>query len=127
MFHRSRRYAAVVAAGVLTLSLAACGGGGGSSADKLSGNRSGAMAKFGVGDQFKSTEPLSFSMLYLSNPAYPLKTDWLFWSELTKRTNVTLQPVAVPLSDYNQKRSVLISAGDAPFIIPKTYHPDENA
>jgi putative aldouronate transport system substrate-binding protein len=65
--------------------------------------------------------------MYNNHPNYPLKNDWVFWSELTKRTNVTLQPVAVPLSDYNQKRSVLIGAGDAPFIIPKTYHPDENA
>jgi putative aldouronate transport system substrate-binding protein len=128
MFHRSRRYAAVVAAGVLTLSLAACGGGGGSSStDKFSGNRAGAMAKFGVGDQFKATEQLSFSIMMLSNPAYPIKDDWLFWSELQKRTNIKLDNVVVPLSDYNQKRSVLIGAGDAPFIIPKTYHPDENA
>jgi putative aldouronate transport system substrate-binding protein len=33
----------------------------------------------------------------------------------------------VPGSDYNQKRSVVVSAGDAPMIIPKTYHPDEEA
>jgi putative aldouronate transport system substrate-binding protein len=31
----------------------------------------------------------------------------------------------VPGSDYNQKRSVVVSAGNAPMIIPKTYHPDE--
>ena len=35
-------------------------------------------------------------MLY-NNPGYPLKEDWLFWSELTKRTNVTLEPTVVPL------------------------------
>ena len=89
----------------------------------LSENRVGAMADYGVGDQFKATEPLSFSILYNNHPNYPLKDDWLFWSELTKRTNVKLEPVAVPLSDYEQKRSLLIGAGDAPLIIPKTYHP----
>ena len=31
-------------------------------------------------------------MLYNNHPNYPLKNDWLFWSELTKRTNVTLEP-----------------------------------
>ncbi|HZN76324.1 MAG TPA: extracellular solute-binding protein [Micromonosporaceae bacterium] len=128
MFHRSRYRTAVVAAGVLALALGACGSGGGSSnGQDLSGNRVGAMSSYNVGDQFKATEALSFSMLYNNHPNYPLKNDWLFWSELTKRTNVSIQQVAVPLSDYNQKRSVLVSAGDAPFIIPKTYHPDENA
>ena len=85
------------------------------------------MADYGVGDQFKATEALTFSILYNNHPIYPLKDDWLFWSELTKRTNVKLEPVAVPLSDYEQKRSLLIGAGDAPLIIPKTYHPQENA
>ena len=85
------------------------------------------MANYGVGDQFKATEPLTFSIALQQPPYYPLKEDWLFWSELTKRTNVKFEPVAVPLSDYEQKRSLLIGAGDAPLIIPKTYHPQEDA
>jgi putative aldouronate transport system substrate-binding protein len=125
MFGRSWRRAAVVLAAVSGLALTACGSD--KSNDSLSANRDGAMAQFNVGDQFKATTPLRFSMMLLSNAGYPYKSDWLFWSELTKRTNVTLDPVAVPGSDYNQKRSVLVSAGDAPFIIPKTYHPDETA
>lgn len=127
MFHRSWRRAAVVIAGVIALTVAACDSGGNETSDDLGANRAGAMAGYGAGDQFKATEPLTFSVLYNNHPNYPLKEDWLFWSELTKRTNVALQPVAVPLSDYNQKRSVLVAAGDAPFIVPKTYHPDENA
>ncbi|GAB3516705.1 ABC transporter substrate-binding protein [Phytohabitans suffuscus] len=128
MFLQSRRRAAAVAAGALalTLGLAACGDDS-DPAEGLSANRTGAMESYNVGDQFKATEPVSFSMLYNNHPNYPLKNDWLFWQELTKRTNVTLEPSAVPLSDYEQKRSVLISAGDAPLIIPKTYHPQENA
>lgn len=128
MFLRSRRRAAAVAAGALalTLGLTACGDDS-DPGEELSANRTGAMENYKVGDQFKATEPLSFSILYNNHPNYPLKNDWLFWQELTKRTNVKLEPSAVPLSDYNQKRSVVISAGDAPLIIPKTYHPDENA
>ena len=30
---------------------------------------------------------------YSNHPTYPFKDDWLFWQELTKRTNVTLEPV----------------------------------
>jgi putative aldouronate transport system substrate-binding protein len=129
MLHRTRRRAAVVAAGVLTLALAAaCDSGGDSNANEaLSGNRAGAMADFKAGDQFKATESVKFSIMVLSNAAYPYKADWTFWSELTKRTNVTLDPVVVPGSDYNQKRSVMVAAGDAPFIIPKTYRPSEEA
>ncbi len=90
-------------------------------ADTLAKNKQGAMAQYNVGDQFKATTPLTFTILYNNHPNYPLKKDWLFWSELTKRTNVTLNPVVVPLSDYEKKRSLLIGAGDAPMIIPKTY------
>ncbi|MER7165394.1 extracellular solute-binding protein [Micromonospora sp. NPDC000207] len=126
MHHRMRRGAAIAAAGLLALSLVACSEESQESTD-LSGNRVGAMADYGVGDQFTATEPLDFSVLYNNHTFYPLRSDWLLWSELTKRTNVTLEPVAVPLSDYEQKRSLLIGAGDAPLIIPKTYHPQENA
>jgi len=111
----------VVAASTLVVGLAACGGDDSSGATDLSEHRVGAMDNYGVGVQFTATEPLTFSLLYNNHPNYQLNEDWLFWSELKKRTNVTLEKVAVPLSDYEQKRSVLISAGDAPFIISKTY------
>ncbi|KUO12299.1 extracellular solute-binding protein [Streptomyces sp. DSM 15324] len=119
----------LAAAGFLGLAaLTGCGSGddGGDSKD-LSKKRDGAMKEYRVGEQFKAAKPLSFSVLHNNNPNYPLKNDWLFWKELTRRTGVTLKPVAVPLADYEKKRSVLIGAGDAPFLIPKTYHPSEVA
>jgi putative aldouronate transport system substrate-binding protein len=125
MYQLSRRQV-LFAAGAASLALAGCGSD--DEGDKsLSGNRAGAMEKYGAGDQFKATEQLTFPIMLLSNAAYPYNADWLFWSELTKRTNVKLEPTVVPGSDYNQKRSVMVSAGDAPFIIPKTYRPDEEA
>ena len=120
--HRMSRREALVAAGAATLWLAGCSSGGSSKkGPDLSANRAGAMSRYGVGDQFRATQPLTFPILHLTNPGYPLKKDWLFWSELTKRTNVTLQYTEVPLSDYEQKRSLLIGSGQAPLIIPKTY------
>ena len=130
MFHKYRGRAAMVAAGLLSLALvtSACSSGGeDKKGEDLSAVRVGAMEKYNVGDQFKATEPLSFDILYNNHPNYPLNDQWLFWKELTQRTNVTLKPVAVPLSDYEQKRGLLIGAGDAPFIIPKTYPGQENA
>jgi putative aldouronate transport system substrate-binding protein len=126
-YQPSRRQVLAAAAGLVALGLAGCGGDDSNESSDLEGKRVGAMEKYGVGDQFKATEALTFSVLYNNHPNYPLKTDWLFWSELGKRTNIKLDPVAVPLSDYEQKRSVLIGAGDAPLIIPKTYHPAENS
>ncbi|WBB50609.1 extracellular solute-binding protein [Verrucosispora sp. WMMA2044] len=127
MFRRSWRHAAATAAVLLALgSVTACGDDSSDSED-LSENRAGAMENYAVGTQFKATEPLSFSVLYNNHPNYPLKEDWLFWTELKSRTNVSLEKVAVPLSDYNQKRSLLIGAGDAPLLIPKTYPPDVHA
>ncbi|MBE3011967.1 extracellular solute-binding protein [Microbispora sp. NEAU-D428] len=123
MYEINRRQA-MVAVGAF-LALAACstdgGSGGKKSGDGFAANRDGAMTDYGVGTQFKATAPVSFSILYNNHPFYPIKNDWLFWSELTKRTNVTLQPNVVPLSDYENKRSLIIGAGDAPMIIPKTY------
>ncbi|MGW0808605.1 ABC transporter substrate-binding protein [Nonomuraea sp. NPDC002799] len=124
----SRRQA-IVGLGAFTLLLAGCGE---DEAPKkgtqdLASNKAGAMANYGVNQQFKATEAVSFSILYNNHPNYPIKNDWLFWTELGKRTGVTLQPTVVPLSDYEQKRSLLIGAGDAPFIIPKTYPHQEEA
>jgi putative aldouronate transport system substrate-binding protein len=127
MFPRSKtRLAAVTAVAALSVTLAACSGSDSSEgSDDLSKNRVGAMADFTAGQQFKATKPLTLSTLYSNALFYPMKKDWPFWSELTKRTGVTLNPTVVPASDYANKRSLLIGAGDAPFLLPKTYPGDE--
>ncbi|WP_039933947.1 extracellular solute-binding protein [Streptomyces viridochromogenes] len=124
----SRRQILAAAGFVGLATLTGCGSGdeGGDGKD-LSKKQDGAMKDYRAGQQFKAAKPLSFSVLHNNNPVYPMKNDWLFWKELTKRTGVTLKPVDVPLADYEKKRSVLIGAGDAPFLIPKTYHPSEVA
>ncbi|WP_405475441.1 extracellular solute-binding protein [Streptomyces sp. NBC_00009] len=123
------RRSLLAAAGFAGLAaLTGCGSGddGGDSKD-LSKKQDGAMKDYRAGERFKATKALSFSVLHNNNPVYPTKKDWLFWKEVSKRTGVTLKPVDVPLSDYEKKRSLLIGSGDAPFLIPKTYHPAEVA
>jgi putative aldouronate transport system substrate-binding protein len=124
MYQPTRRQLLAAAGGAATLALVGCGSGDDDGQD-LDDKRSAAMEKFGVGDQFKASEPLTFPIMMLSNAAYPYKADWPFFTELAKLTNVKLEATVVPGSDYNQKRSVMVSSGDAPLIIPKTYHPDE--
>ncbi|WP_405393621.1 extracellular solute-binding protein [Microbispora hainanensis] len=126
MYEINRRQAMVAVGAFLALAACSTDGDSGDAGAKKSGddfaaNRDGAMADYGVGKTFKAAAPLTFSILYNNHPFYPIKNDWLFWSELTKRTNVTLEPNVVPLSDYENKRSLMIGAGDAPLIIPKTY------
>ncbi|MCV4234774.1 extracellular solute-binding protein [Virgibacillus sp. LDC1] len=87
----------------------------------------GAMETYAVGDTFKATEPFDLSILYSDQPAYPYKQDWMLFVKLKEMTNVTLKPTIVPMSDYSQKRSLLISSGDAPLVIPKTYPGEESA
>ncbi|MEZ7124347.1 extracellular solute-binding protein [Nonomuraea sp. AD125B] len=123
----SRRQA-IIGLGAFTLVLAGCGEDETpKKAADVSGNRAAAMANYGVNQQFKATEPISFDVLYNNHSFYPNKNDWLLWQELTKRTNVTLKPVEVPLSDYEKKRGLLVGSGQAPLVIPKTYHPQEEA
>ncbi|MCX5527135.1 extracellular solute-binding protein [Streptomyces bobili] len=111
------------AAGFIGLAtLTGCGSGDDGGDDKdLSKKQDGAMKQYRVGDQFKAGKALTFSLLHNNMPNYPLKQSWLFWKELTRRTGITLKATTVPASDYDKKRSLLIGAGDAPLLIPKTY------
>ncbi|WP_433202592.1 extracellular solute-binding protein [Dactylosporangium sp. CS-047395] len=127
----SRRAVLGAAGAAALVTMAGCSGDDepddGGKAPDYSANREGAMDDYAVGKQFTAKAPLTFPIMMYSNAAYPYKESWLFFEELKKRTGVTLQSTVVPGSDYNQKRSVVVASGDAPLIIPKTYHPDEEA
>jgi putative aldouronate transport system substrate-binding protein len=127
MHQPSRRQVLAGAAGTAALALTGCSGSSSSgSSQSLSAYRAGAMSGYGVGTQFKATKPLTFSIMMLSNPAYSYNAKWPFWSDLTQRTHVGFNPTVVPLTDYPTKVSTLINAGQAPFMIPKTYPGEED-
>ena len=115
-----QRGAAVVAATSL-LALAACSSDGGEEDGAGSENTEGSMTGFAADQQFKATEPMDFSILWTDWPELPIKDSWKLFDEIEKRTNVTLEPTNIPFSDATEKRSLLISAGDAPDIIPLVY------
>jgi putative aldouronate transport system substrate-binding protein len=87
----------------------------------FSGKTKGAMKSLDVNEQFTATTPLTVSLLFQDNPAYPQKSSWELWKDITDNTNVTFKPTIVPYADYNTKRSLLINSGNAPDIIAKTY------
>lgn len=74
-----------------------------------------------AGDTFKASEPAKFSLMYSDHENYPQQDDWLLWKAIEEKTNVTFDLTVVARTDYEQKRSLLISSGDAPLIIPKMY------
>ncbi|WP_448061295.1 ABC transporter substrate-binding protein [Cellulomonas hominis] len=113
---------AVVTAGVLALGAVACSSGGGDAdADVKDDQRVGAMDDYGVGDQFRATEPISLSMLYRDHPDYPYQEDWLLVEEVARRANVTFDMTFAPLDGFEQRRSLLISGGDSPDVMPVAY------
>ena len=124
-----RRMRKARAAGALTLvgalALAACSGGGGdTTADGESTDLE--CSSEAVADQpWKAAEPREFSLLWTDWADYPITDTWEFFDEVEKRTNVKLKLTNIPFSDATEKRSLLISAGDAPQIIPLVYTGEE--
>lgn len=123
---RRRDFLGLSALAAFGLVVAGCDSDSGSKID-TSKARTGAMDSFGVGDTFKATAPLTFSFLFSDQPTYPYKKDWLLFTKMASDNNVTLETTIVPSSDYEQKRSLLISSGNAPEIIAKTYPGQESA
>ncbi|TXK76130.1 sugar ABC transporter substrate-binding protein [Paenibacillus sp. N3.4] len=76
---------------------------------------------FGEGKTFHSNEPVSYSMMYSDHENYPNKKDWRLWSAIQEKTNVTFDLNVTARTEYENKKSLLVNSGDAPFIIPKTY------
>lgn len=82
-----------------------------------------AMENYQAGDTFVATgdEPLTIEILYRDHPNYPIDLEWDFFKILEEKHNVVFEIVSAPLSDYNERRSVLISAGEAPGVISNTW------
>lgn len=115
---------AVVAGIALTsmFALTACteGGGDDTSLD-VDAQSAGAMEDYTADTQFTASEPIDVSMLWTDWPELQVKDSWKVFDEIEKRTNVSIELTHIPFSDAAEKRSLLISAGDAPSVIPLVY------
>ncbi|HEU5128142.1 MAG TPA: extracellular solute-binding protein [Glycomyces sp.] len=108
------------------LALAACGDDGDGEVD-IDEQSKGAMDDFGADMQFTATEAFTLSLLWTEWPEVPVKDSWTFFTEIEKRTNVKFELTTIPFSDAVEKRSLLVSAGDAPTVIPLIYTGDETS
>lgn len=136
---------------VMVLSLAACGGGDGSK-DNNSGTQGDAPATpatdpaeavdtgdkdngdgsfynealgYTYGSTFKSDTPITYTMFFNDNDAYPIKDSWRsgdgVFAKIEELTGVKLDIEIVNNSSYTERLNLAISSGDAPYIIPKVY------
>ena len=131
---RLRQVAALSGTAALML-VAACssgggsgGGGGGGGGGEATGGGvelECAVEDFQANEQFTAPEPMELGILWTDWPETPITDDWQLFDEIEERTNVRLVPTNIPFSDAVEKRSLLISAGDAPPIIPLMYTGDE--
>jgi len=85
----------------------------------------GAMDNYGVGTTFKASEPIDISLLYRDHPNYPVKADWMIFQQLQANQNVTFTRTDIPLSDWQTKRGLVITGGDAPELMPVFYSGEE--
>lgn len=85
----------------------------------------GAMKDFAADEQFTASEPFDLSMLWTDWPEVPVTDDWQLFDVIKERTGVSIDLTHIPFSDATEKRSLLISAGDAPTVIPLVYTGDE--
>lgn len=119
---RRRLYSSTAMLAIGALALSSCGGGGDDEEidtdEVLDDAGVGAMEDYSAGDTFVATEPVEFSVLYRDHPNYPLQNDWRFLTYLEEEHNVSLNTSNAPLSDWEDRRSLVIGAGDAPDFIP---------
>src|SRR5699024_4005367 len=85
----------------------------------------GAMETSEDDQQFTATEPITLSILWTDWPERPVTESWQVFDHIEELTNVLLELVHVPFSVSVEKRCLLISAGDAPDLIPLIYRGDE--
>ncbi|MEE1618702.1 ABC transporter substrate-binding protein [Brachybacterium sp. J153] len=121
---RRRSVLGLGAAALGGMTLAACGGNSDEPADVASQNV-GAMESYEADQQFTATEPFSLSILWTDWPENPVTESWKLFDHIEELTGVRLEPTHVPFSDNVEKRSLLLSAGDAPSVIPLMYRGDE--
>lgn len=80
--------------------------------------------QYGLDTTFHSDDPVTYSFFFSDASWYPMVDTWKtegVFKKIEEATNVTLDITSIDSGDYNQKVSLMINAGEAAYIIPKTY------
>lgn len=116
-----RSFVGLSAAAFATVAMTACSSGSGDEPVDVSSQNVGAMEGFAADTQFTASEPFEVSMLWTDWPDVPVKDTWRIFERIKELTNVEITLTHLPFSDATEKRNLLISAGDAPTVIPLVY------
>lgn len=77
------------------------------------------------GSTFKSDTPITYTMFFNDNDAYPIKDSWRsgdgVFAQIEAKTGVKLDIEIVNNASYTDRLNLAIASGDAPYIIPKVY------
>ena len=80
--------------------------------------------QYGLDTIFHSDDPVTYSFFFSDASWYPMVDTWKtegVFKKIEEVTNVTLDITSIDSGDYNQKVALMINAGEAAYIIPKTY------
>ena len=80
--------------------------------------------QYGLDTTFHSDDPVTYSFFFSDASWYPMVDSWKtegVFKKIEEVTNVTLDITSIDSGDYNQKVALMINAGEAAYIIPKTY------
>ena len=130
-----KKLTSLVLATGMVLSLAACGGSGSSTAasttntgDSTATTDTAAADEsnlgYEYGEHFHSDEPVTYTMFFNDNPAYPMNDKWIsegVFKAIEEATNVHLELTVVDNSNYTDKVSLAVSSVTSPYNIPKIY------
>ena len=123
----SRVLAGLTAAALLATAACSTGGGGTNEPAPVDTEAQGSMMQDYAADmQFKAAEPIDVGILWTDWPETPVTDSWEIFNKIKEMTNVNMKPTHIPFSDHVEKRSLLISAGDAPDLIPLIYTGEED-
>ena len=80
--------------------------------------------QYGLDTTFHSDDPVTYSFFFSDASWYHMVDTWKtegVFKKIEEVTNVTLDITSIDSGDYNQKVALMINAGEAAYIIPKTY------
>ena len=79
------------------------------------------------GETFYSEVPVTYTMFWSDHEGYPYKDTWEIFNKIEEVTNVKIdfKDYSIARADYDDKKALMINAGQSAYIIPKTY--DESA
>lgn len=97
-----KKFLAIILAGIMMLSLAACGGGGNASQE----------VSYNIPEGKQIPDNAVVDIMIASHESWPYNENWKVWKYITESIGGTVNVTAVPASDFGTKFSVIMASPD---------------